>query len=86
MFPIYAMAFSTYAYSLAGVEAVLLGRPRAYAIALVAVAALAGLQAYLRRLNLQSPPGLRYEEEDPDLVFQGFHLSEGLAAGSRRPE
>jgi hypothetical protein len=28
-------------------------------------------------------PGLRFEEEDPQAIFQGFQLSEGLAAAPR---
>jgi hypothetical protein len=26
--------------------------------------------------------GLRFQEEDPDAVFAGFHLSEGFAAAT----
>ena len=32
------------------------------------------------RLTLESLRGLVYEEEDPDQIFEGFGLSEGLAA------
>ena len=28
-------------------------------------------------------PGLRFDEEDPQAIFQGFQLSEGLAAAPR---
>ena len=42
----------------------------------------AGL-AYIRQLNRQRPPGLIYEEEEPDRMFEGFKLSEGLAAAAR---
>jgi hypothetical protein len=35
---------------------------------------------HLRRIWLAGEPGLRFAEEDPDAMFEGFHLSEGLAA------
>ena len=41
----------------------------------------AGL-VYIRQLNLRRRPGLIYEEEEPDRMFEGFKLSEGLAAES----
>ena len=34
---------------------------------------------------LAAPPGLRFEEEDPDAIFEGFRLSEGLAAEPTAP-
>jgi hypothetical protein len=43
------------------------------------IIAIAGL-AQLRRRNLQAPPGLVYEEEEPGRIFEGFKLSEGQAA------
>ncbi len=46
------------------------------------IAAMAAGFAYLRRRDLEPPPGLTYEEEDPDGLFAGFGLSEGLAAES----
>ena len=30
-------------------------------------------------------PGLRFDEEDSAAIFQGFQLSEGLAAAPRKP-
>ena len=80
-FPLYAMAFSTYAYSLAGLEVAILERPRPLAFTFLAITVIIGGLTYVQRRNLQAPPGFTYVEEDPDLVFQGFHLSEGLAAG-----
>jgi hypothetical protein len=39
-----------------------------------------------RRHVLNALPSLRFEEEDPQAIFQGFQLSEGLAALPRTDE
>lgn len=83
--PLYLLAFSMYAYALARLELVLLDRPLLVTglfLALVAAADMA--LAYLRHRVLQPPPGFTYEEQDPDAVFGGFRLSEGLAAETHR--
>jgi hypothetical protein len=85
LWPFYIAAFTTYAYSLANLEAVAIRRPLILAMVVVIVAAIAASLAYLRRRDLQPPPGLVYEEEDPDGIFGGFRLSEGLAAESAAP-
>ena len=36
-----------------------------------------------RSRRLRALTGFRFEEEDPEVMFQGFKLSEGLAAGPR---
>lgn len=85
LWPFYGIAFSTYAYSLAALEAAILSRPLFLGGVFVVIAALIAGLALLRRRDLQPPPGLTYEEEDPDGVFGGFSLSEGLAAESPAP-
>jgi hypothetical protein len=45
----------------------------------VGAAAIGGLHA-LRQRGARALPGLTFEEEDPDALFQGFRVSEGLAA------
>ncbi|HET7616861.1 MAG TPA: hypothetical protein VFK20_00020, partial [Vicinamibacterales bacterium] len=80
LWPFYLLALTVYAYSLARLELLTMSRP-VLLLFIVPTAALctAGL-AQLRRVDLQLPPGLTFEDEDPDAVFGGFHLSEGLAA------
>lgn len=82
LWPIYGLAFSAYAYSMAGLEAALLGHPFLLATMYIAVLVIVAVLALLRRRDLQPPLGLDYEDRDPDAVFQGFGLSEGLAAES----
>jgi hypothetical protein len=83
LWPLYIAAFSVYSFGLANLEVIALHN----AIVLGAVLLVAGLidvgLAALRYFDLQPPPGLTYAEEDPDALFSGFRLSEGLAAESR---
>jgi hypothetical protein len=52
-------------------------------VLLASVAAVSAGLAHLRQRHLQPPPGLIYEEEEPGgRMFEGFKLSEGLAAES----
>ena len=80
MWPFYATAFSIYAYSLATLEAQSMRNPLLLAGALGIFALLIAGLAIVRRYDLQPPPGLIFAEEDPDAIFAGFSLSEGLAA------
>jgi hypothetical protein len=79
MWPFYLMGLSVYAYTLAGLEAEILTRPVWFVIVLGCVAVVVAGLNYLRRRDLQPPPGFTFEEEDPDALFQGFRLSEGVA-------
>lgn len=81
LWPAYFVAFTTYSYTIASMEAViLLRRPRAFLIFSVLVCVIiAGLAAWRAR-RLAEVPGLTFEEEDPDALFGGFSLSESLAA------
>ena len=83
LLPIYLLAFGLYAYSLAGIEATLLRSPLYFVPVLLVIALGSAGFAWLRRRDLAHPPGLAYEEEEPDSLFQGFRLSEGVAAESR---
>jgi hypothetical protein len=55
-------------------------RPRAWAIFVLVLFAAIQLLIRLRRRELGGPFGLRFEEDDPEALFAGFRLSEGLAA------
>ena len=80
MWPLYFTAFMTFTYSMAGLEVQMLRRPRVFMAFIVCASAGALITRYLRRVWLASEPGLRFTEDDPDALFEGFHLSEGLAA------
>lgn len=80
MWPFYAIAFSLYAYSLAALEARALRDPLLLAGGLAAIAAVVAVLGVVRRRTLQPPPGLTFVDDDPDAIFAGFSLSEGLAA------
>jgi hypothetical protein len=85
LWPLFVVAFVVYAYVLAGTESAAMASPLVLIVFLVSIAvAIAGL-AHFRRLNLQRPPGLIYEEEEPGRIFEGFKLSEGLAAARPAP-
>lgn len=82
MWPFYLMAFTTYCYTLAGVELLLLRTPRRMAVVCAVVLLAAWIAMFVRRRALTAAPGLRFAEEDPDAMFEGFRLSEGLAASA----
>ena len=86
MWPIYFTAFTTFSFSMAGLELQMLRWPRVL-IAFIVVAARAAIATrVLRRLWITSDPALRFAEEEHGALFEGFHLSEGLAAdGEDRP-
>jgi hypothetical protein len=82
LWPFFVVAFVVYAYVLAGTESAAMTNRRLLGVFLASIAVtIAGL-GHLRRLNLQGPPGFIYEEEEPGRIFEGFKLSEGLAAES----
>jgi hypothetical protein len=83
LWPLYIGAFSMYAFGLARLEAIAMDAPLVFVATLLVIAGVDRALARLRRYDLQAPPGLTYAEEDPDALFMGFRLSEGLAAESR---
>jgi hypothetical protein len=83
LWPFYLLALTLYAYSLAHLELVTMSRPALLLLILPAAALCTVGLAQLRRFDLQPPPGLTFDDDDPDAIFGGFHLSEGLAAERR---
>jgi hypothetical protein len=83
LWPIYLSAFFFYSVAFAGIDYVMLTRPRALVIWCLTATLVTQAVAWLRNRLLNALPGLRFEEEDPDRLFQGFNLSEGMAAESR---
>ena len=85
LWPLYLVAFFTYSVALAEIDRVLTTRPAKLAWVCAGATLVAhGIVIYRRRV-LGALTALRFEEEDPDAIFQGFQLSEGLAAAPRAP-
>ena len=85
LWPLYVGAFVGYVFGLARLEAVAMDHWAALLVTVLAIGALDRGLALLRRHDLQAPPGITYAEEDPDALFAGFRLSEGIAAETRPP-
>ncbi len=86
VWPFWLSAFAVYSYTLGLLEAdMLLTSTSALQIGLAVVVALIAVLTLLRRRMLQPPPGLTYHAEYSDDLFEGFRLSEGLAAESPAP-
>jgi len=85
LWPFHLLAFGTYSVVMAQVERVLLQRPARLIVVCAGFTVLAQCVVLLRRYRLRGLSGLRFEEEDPNALFQGFQLSEGLAAAPRAP-
>jgi hypothetical protein len=83
LWPIYLIVFFVYTVFLAAIETGLLVRPGSLAIFCLCAILATRLLAWYRRYSLAVLPGLLFDEEDPDAIFEGFHLSEGLAAAPK---
>jgi hypothetical protein len=86
LWPFYLTAFTTFAYTTVGLELELVRRtPRGLAIYL-AVLIVATVGAWIvRRVELASVPALRFQDTDPDAIFEGFQLSESFGPPTTRP-
>ena len=80
LWPLFVGAFVVYSYALADAERAAMTSRLALGVVPISIVIAIAALAHLRRLNLQPPPGLVYEEEEPGRIFEGFKLSEGLAA------
>jgi hypothetical protein len=83
LWPFYFTAFTSFTYSMAELELQMLRRPVLIAAFIVIVSAVALIARVARRRWLAEQPGLRFAEEEHGALFEGFHLSEGLAATGR---
>jgi len=85
LWPLYLVGFTTYTYTAAALEAdVLLRSSKAFTNFCLIVSFAIALLWVSRVLRLTRESGLSFEESDPDAIFAGFSLSEGLAANSPR--
>ena len=82
LWPFYLTGFTTYAYSMASLELRVLDSPRGLTAVAAAICVAIGMAAFARARFLRDSMRLRFEEEDPDAIFGGFNLSEGLAASA----
>ena len=80
LWSLYLTGFANYSYTTARWEVDFLARPRAVAIFIFVVVSATAVLTIRRHRHLASLHGLRFHEEDPAAIFEGFHLSEGLAA------
>jgi len=81
--PLYLTAFTNFCYTTPLVEQKAFSTGAVFAwTAGVALLAIAGTR-FARTRRIKALPGFRFEEQDPEVMFQGFKLSEGLAAGPR---
>jgi hypothetical protein len=80
LWPLYLTGFTTYSFSMAGLELVMLERPAMLLVfTVVACVAIVAL-THVRWRTFDDGLGFRFVEEDPEALFAGFQLSEGLAA------
>jgi uncharacterized membrane protein len=80
MWPVYLTAFSTFSYSTPLLEMVMMDSPLGLMIFVSVIATIVALLRLVRTRRLNEVLGLRFQEEDPTAMFQGFQLSEALAA------
>jgi hypothetical protein len=85
LWPFYLIAFVLYSAGLAELERFLLTRPQRLMVVCAVLTLAAELVVVARRRRLAGLTGVRFEEEDPNALFQGFQLSEALAAAPRAP-
>ncbi|HET7221221.1 MAG TPA: hypothetical protein VFJ02_24365 [Vicinamibacterales bacterium] len=86
LWPLYISGFGNYTLTTAAFEWSLISRfrPMMLLTFVTIVALIIAALALRRRRHLGSVAGFRFEEEDPDAIFAGFALSEGLAAAPMR--
>jgi hypothetical protein len=85
LWPFYLAACSTYSFTSAALELDGLRRPIVLLLLFLTLTIAIAALSRIRARALTAPPGLRFEEEDPEALFEGFRLSEGLAARARPP-
>ena len=86
LWPLYILAFFIYTVVFAAIDQALSSRPGKLAWFCVAATFAAQLLVWYRKRVLTAMAGLRFDEEDPQAIFQGFQLSEGLAALPKEPD
>ena len=85
LWPLYIIAFFLYTVLFAEIDRALTTRPNHLMIFCASAMLTAHGINHRRQRMLRSLPGLRFEEEDPDAMFQGFNLSEAMASAPKPP-
>jgi hypothetical protein len=80
LWPLYLTGLITYCYTIAAIEMRLFIGPARVATFLAVVALVIALLTIRRHQWLSDITSLRFQEEDPAMMFPGFQLSEGIAA------
>ena len=83
LWPVYLLLFFVYTVVFAAIDLALSRRPGKLAWFCLVATLAAQVVVFIRRRAVTALPGLRFDEEDPTAIFQGFQLSEGLAAAPR---
>lgn len=84
LWPFYMMAFTIFTFGMGRYQALAFRYGQALLEETLAVMFAAAAFRLLRRMRLQRSAGLRFEAEDPLKLFEGFRLSESLAAERAR--
>jgi hypothetical protein len=87
MWPLYLTAFTTFCYTTPALEHAAFNSRSAFLVFIAIVTVAIAVTRTVRSYRLRELPGFKFQEEDPEAMFQGFCLSEGLAAntpGGRR--
>ena len=84
LWPAYLTLFSLYSYTMGRAQVGLFSDDARLLAALGAILAAAAAVVAVRRLLLRHWIGFTYEVPDPNAMFEGFHLSERLAAERAR--
>jgi hypothetical protein len=82
LWPLYVSGFINFSYTTAALELALFKSPRGLVVFSTIVGLAIAVLFLGRQRWIQSLQGFRFQEEDPDAMFDGFHLSEALAAKS----
>jgi hypothetical protein len=80
LWPFYLTGFTTFSYSMAGLQIVMLKHPIAFGVFTAVILVARFILMQIRARGLARIEGFRFVEEDPEALFEGFRLSEGLAA------
>jgi hypothetical protein len=84
LWPLYLTGFVTYSYTVAAWEDRFFKQPVDLVVFTVVIGSAIAVLSLRRRRHLAELSGLLYDEEDPAAIFEGFNLSEGLAARAAR--
>jgi hypothetical protein len=83
LWPLYFVLFFFYTVGFARIDLALSRRPGKLIWFCLFATLAAQIVVLIRRRTVTALPALRFDEEDPQAIFQGFQLSEGLAAAPR---